>query len=116
MFTALDLAYANPIHLMVKTGVPIREVLDWMDQALFAVYVSSHRPKFAALGMRCSIDVCEFFQDHGTEGDPELTNLATALEMTPRLARDLISRVNEDPQVRHLYDLWYRDGRQTHPG
>jgi hypothetical protein len=116
IFTALDMAYANPIHLMVKTGVPIREVLDWMDQAIFAVYVSTHRPVFVGLGMRCSIDICEFAQDHGALGDPELDKLATELQMTPRLARDFISRITEDPQVRHLYDLWYRDGRPTHPG
>src|SRR5262249_43618554 len=34
--TYLDLAYTDPIRLMVKTGVPIQLVLAWIDEALLA--------------------------------------------------------------------------------
>src|SRR6185436_12347941 len=36
--TYTDLAYADPLRIMLKTGYSLRHVLQWMDHALLAVY------------------------------------------------------------------------------
>ncbi len=111
VYTVLDMAYSNPIRIMVKTGVPIRTVLDWMDQALLRVYATTdQRATLLKFGMRCSVDVSEFVALHVVDQDDTLKELAGKLKMSPPVATDFLHRIAEDPQVRCLYHLWYPDG------
>ncbi len=110
VYTVLDMAYSNPIRIMVKTGVPIRTVLDWMDQALLRVYASEQRPILLKFGMRCSIDICEFVALHIADQDASMKDLAEKLDMSHSTLTDFLHRIAEDPQVRCLYYLWYPNG------
>jgi hypothetical protein len=113
VYTTLDMAYANPVRIMIKTGVPILEVLDWMDQALFRVYAAKHRKAFLACGIRTSIEVCEFVNLHCKGDNPSDTcaaDLAKKLGMPVEAMKNFLFRIALDPQVKALYHLWYPDG------
>jgi hypothetical protein len=115
--TYLDLAYADPIRLMVKTGVPIQLVLAWIDQALLAVYAAPHKAKFELLGMPCALDVREFYEDHwldpdtGREkdwrNDPAVKELATSLSIPLEVLPQLLRSIYADPHVQFLSSAWY---------
>jgi hypothetical protein len=115
--TFLDLAYADPIRLMVKTGVPIQLVLAWVDQALLAVYAAPHKARFDQLGMPCALDVREFYLDHcldlatGKEknwrDDPAVNDLATALGISIVILPQMLRSIYADPQVQFLSSAWY---------
>ncbi len=122
--TFLDLAYTDPIRLMVKTGVPIQLVLAWVDQALLAVYAAPHKSKFDLLGMPCALDVREFYLAHCWDlengvardwrADPAVKDLAERLKIPLEILPHLLRSVYEDPQVRFLSSAWY--GHATSPG
>src|SRR4029077_782228 len=62
--TPTDIAFTDPIWLMVRIGFSIRHVLTWMDQALLAIYVGPQLSKLAPLGFPCALDACEFYVAH----------------------------------------------------
>jgi hypothetical protein len=115
--TYFDLAYADPIRLMVKTGVPIQLVLAWIDQALLAVYAAPHKAQFELLGMPCALDVREFYLDHF--GDPRMpqqkdwrndkavVDLAASLKIPLEIMPQLLRSVTVDPHVEFLARAWY---------
>jgi hypothetical protein len=119
-----DLAYADPIRLMVKTGVPIQLVLAWVDQALLAVYAAPHKAKFDLLGMPCALDVREFYLAHcfdlatGKEKDwrnaPAVKGLADKLDIPLEILPQLLRSIHEDPHVQFLARAWY--GSDPLPG
>ena len=116
--TFQDLAYTDPIRLMVKTGVPIQLVLAWIDQALLAVYLAPHKETFNRLGMPCALDVREFYLNHlitaaGAEApnwrtDPAVTALATEMKVAVDSLPQPLRSIYEDPQVKFLAAAWYR--------
>lgn len=134
--TALDMAYADATRVMIKTGYPLLNVLDWMDQAMLCVYAGDKRKAFLDAGLRCSIDVCEFVDLHLSSpgltprGLSALRALHKKIESSPSVGAmpskpskseteetegeillvDLLRRIVADPQVKLLYDLWYTAG------
>ena len=120
--TYLDLAYTDPIKLLIKTGVPIQLVLAWIDQALLAVYAAPHKSKFEQLGMPCALDLCEFYARHCFDVDNNkerdwanaqaVKDLAAALStkedvMLPELlVHQLLLGIFEDPHSQFLIRVW----------
>jgi hypothetical protein len=88
--TCMDLAYADPVKLMIKTGAPILLVLGWIDKALMGVYAAPHVSNFERLGLPCALDICEFYCKHcfnlETEGNIEEPRAVAAVKA---LAEDL---------------------------
>jgi hypothetical protein len=124
--TYLDLAYADPIRLMVKTGVPIQLVLAWIDEALLAVYVSDKKDRFDALGMPCALDVREFYRAHALDPatgaekrdwwrDEAVQHLGKQVDIPCELLPQVLRSISEDPYVEFLDAAW--DGSPTvrHP-
>ncbi len=119
--TFLDLAYADPIRLMVRTGTPIQLVLAWIDQALLAVYVTAKKAQFDALGMPCALDVREFYLanslDPATGAEKKdwwqtgaAQSLATKVDIPLELLPQVLRSISEDPYVRFLDAAWYGVG------
>jgi hypothetical protein len=116
IFTFVDLAYADPIRLMTRTGRPLRQLLTWIDQSLVSIYASALRAKFTEAGLPCSLDIAEV-QHRYCAGktfdecvkDPRVVALATRIALPVELLPDLLRRIAEDPQVRLLGELWYVD-------
>jgi hypothetical protein len=127
--TALDMAYADPMRVMIKTGYPFMNVVDWMDQAAFSIYVGDKRKAFQDAGIRCSIDVCEFVNMYLTKNGPNHAGIIALQRLRSfvypvkedgkvvapgqhdgDLLVDLLRRIVADPQVKILYELWYSKG------
>ena len=120
--TILDMAYCDPIRVMVQTGVPLPIIIDWMDQSLWALYAGDLKADFAKFGLRCSLDVCEFVDMHlrdrdGKKRDPLreidqrlLKAIADKMGVDSGLVSDLFFRIYVDPQVQVLRQLWYPMG------
>jgi hypothetical protein len=115
--TYLDLAYADPIRVVVRTGVPIQLVLAWVDQALLAVYAAPHKAKFDEIGMPCALDVYEFYRDHFVSdpgggnkdwmNDDAVKNLSAKLDIKIENLPQLLRSIADDSQVRFLAAAWY---------
>ncbi len=119
--TVLDMAYCDPIKVMVQTGFPLPVIVDWMDQSLWALYVGDLKPQFDKCGLRCSLDVCEFVDLHLLDGegkkkaaisgsDKEALDALAQKMCAPVLLQDLFFRIYVDPQVMVLRKLWYPKG------
>src|SRR5262245_50399673 len=112
--THQDLAYADPIRLMIQTGVPLRLVLAWIDMALLAVYMGSHIPKLLKVGIPCALDACAFYVSYcwdvnkkeykeGWEENQAVKDLAAILEVSPSiLVRSMLNSVFNDPHTQFL--------------
>jgi hypothetical protein len=122
--TVLDLAYADPIRLVIKTGVPIQLALSWIDQALLAVYVLELKPKFEKLGMPCALDICEFYtrncfdiatgQDKDWRNNQAVKDLSAKLDIPmENLVPQLLRSIFDDPHTQFLVRVWY--GPATNP-
>lgn len=117
--TYLDLAYADPIKLLVQTGVPIELVLSWIDQSLISVYAAPHKTVLAQYGLPCALDVCEFYARHcwdvaqrgpkqGWETDPAVVDLANKLGLPPVfLVQQILRSIFEDPHTQFLIRVWF---------
>jgi len=127
--TVLDMAYSDPIRIMMLTGYPLPLVIDWIDQSLLALYVGDKRADLTKMGLRCALDVYEFVELHGlwepgpdndpatgrrgTLTEPDLHALqvvAAKLEVDSELVHDLFLRIYSDPQAVVLRRLWYPNG------
>jgi hypothetical protein len=116
--TFLDLAYTDPVKLMIKTGAPIELVLSWIDQALVSVYALPHKAALALYGMPCALDLSEFYARHCYDvakglpkpwaDDPAVQALATKLGVPADFIVDQTLRsVFEDPHTQFLIRVWY---------
>jgi hypothetical protein len=121
--TVLDMAYSDPIRIMLNTGFALPLIIDWMDQSIWALYAGDLRGALIRHGVRCSLDVYEFVELHrlwnaceNRRGEPSgpdkqaLDALAAAMTTDPNLLHDLFLRIYSDPQVVVLRRLWYVDG------
>lgn len=117
LVTFLDMAYADPVRLMARTGFSLRAILCWIDQALLVVY-GEDRKLFDQMGMPCALDACESFQRHcyfTKEGrftgkpDKFIQAMGKHLKMDPLFVVELFHRIYWDPHVRFLSTLWYTD-------
>ena len=123
--TALDIAYSDPVKIMVQTGFALPVIIDWMDQAIWALYIGDKKSELNRLGIRCSLDVAEFVDmrlrddqgkriespDELSPGDKAaLDAVAAKMGENSRLVMDLFFRISNDPQVVVLRHLWYQGG------
>jgi len=111
--TVLDMAYADPVCLMFKTGTPLRQVITWLDESLLAVYAGPRTADFARQGVPCSIDLVNIWQRfekgmYPGVPDPKahMQALAKSVGMEPEVLEDLIRRIEKDPQVQFIASIW----------
>jgi hypothetical protein len=117
--TYLDLAYTDPIQLMVQTGAPVNLVLAWIDLALPAVYFPQTQPTLEQLGMPCASNVCAFYITYCFDvetGNPKenwqqkqpVKCLSSKLQTTPEILYISLTNLYADPGARFLMLAWNR--------
>jgi hypothetical protein len=120
--TYLDLAYTDPIRLMVQTGAPIKLVLAWIDLALPAVYFPQTKPTLEQLGMPCASDVCAFYTNYCFDvatGKPRekwdeeqaVKDLSLKLQTTPKMLYIPLTNLYEDPNARFLMRVSHQSAK-----
>jgi hypothetical protein len=118
--TFVELAYSDPVRLMARSGLQLRALLTWIDQALLASYAPALKIRLAEVGFPCALDVSEFYERHAKSpetsdprhdaaSDPSVGKLAEALSLQPVLLVELLRSVYTDPHVRFLNAAWYGD-------
>jgi hypothetical protein len=122
--TFTDLAYADPIRIMVKAGFSLRHIIQWMDHAMLAIYALDHKQKLALNGITCALDAREFYTTHFVTAEYEdgeikkmtplpLENCDTLkaidkrMEVPALILGEIFGRVTIDPQVQFLAKMWY---------
>jgi hypothetical protein len=109
--STVQLAYCDPMTLMVRTNLPWLVIIDLIDQALLSNYIGADVAKIRSGGYRGSIEVATIganLNGKATQkaiGMASLTDLATLLGWTEAKAMDLIQTLYEDTQVNLIWDL-----------
>ncbi len=121
--TVTDLAYADPVRILVETGLPLRRVVVWIDAALLANYVGENVAKLRAMGIGSAVEASHFFVDYGSyEGDDgerlidddktlddEVMQLAEVLGIPAWFVLNLLAELHGDPHVA-LVDAFWGEG------
>jgi hypothetical protein len=110
--TFTDLAYADPIELMVKTGFSLRHIIQWMDHATLAIYALDHKKVLAENAIVCSLDAKEFYECHFEDKDVVgrcdfIDTLAERTKVPTETIEEIFARISADPQVLFLETMWY---------
>jgi hypothetical protein len=108
---------------MVKAGLSLRHIIQWMDHAMLAIYAFDYKRKLAENGICCSLDAKEFYETHFVrspdENAPEkltplkyehcdaVAELAKRMALPAVLLCEIFGRVAIDPQVLFLDKMWY---------
>jgi hypothetical protein len=113
-FTSVShVAYADPVRIMLVTGLERKLLIDLMDQALLYVYLGDSIQNLRSAGVRGAIEVRELFHLL-TEGNAEekqhaaatLASIAKALERDEGAVWNLAQTIHIDAQAELLNRLW----------
>jgi len=108
------LAHADPVKLLLRTGLPWKMMLDMIDQAILFNYVGNRISKLREMGIRGAIELANVGDSiAGLNGDDErkrgkklLGHIADKLEIKEDGVHNLIHAVGNDPQVTFVWGLW----------
>lgn len=126
--TFTDLAYADPIRIMVKAGFSLRHIIQWMDHAMLAIYALDYKQKLGQNAITCALDAKEFYETHFVTVETYVNERNEVTEvMKPRergkcqsiekvaegtgipavILGEIFGRVTIDPHVEFLAGMWY---------
>src|SRR5262249_41714536 len=110
--------YTDPIRLMVRTGVPVKLVLSWIDLAFPAVYFPQQKLILEELGMPCAVDLCEFYKNHihlkakeKWQEDPAVKHLAAKLKIHCDILYQPLTSLYEDPNAKFLIRVSHQSAK-----
>lgn len=109
------LANTDPRELAVITLMPVRRVLDWIDQAILIQYVRAKIAVFRDLGVRGVVDFVALygrtFADgpEGANAKEVLAKLVAKLEWHQSAVLNLAQNLWEDSQVDLIWRMWQLD-------
>lgn len=110
--STVQLAYCDPMNVMMSTNLPWVVIIDLVDQSLLFNYIGPDVAKIRGGGYRGAIEVATIGAH--LNGAPEqrvvglrsLSNLAVLLGWTESKAIDLIQTLYTDSQVNLIWDLF----------
>jgi hypothetical protein len=102
--TAQDLAFSDPLELLLLSNFPPKVLIDWMDQALLLNYVGDGLPQLRLRGIRGAIEMASLHDKE--DKDDRLSSLAGALKVSHADVRNLIDVLYDDNQLRFIWGLW----------
>lgn len=111
--TISQLAYSDPIQLMVRTGLGFGFVTDCISQALLGLYLHEDLAKVRQCGLRGAHELANCYAAlHGDDNDLKKRAHAIVESWAKKLGKSkedlewLMGEVAEDPYVEFLHDLW----------
>ena len=104
-----NLATADVTELAVRTHYNFRTLIDWIDQSLLLVRLTSEQAK-ALSGQATSISAIELAaaSPKATGNNSVANSLATVLKVDPVLMGATMDRLYEDQCVQDLWNLWQK--------
>ncbi len=116
--TILQLAYADPIVLTMRTNFAFSYVVDCCSQALAWLYFEDKLPGMRGCGLRGAqeirtligeIDDSENRPDDAKRAATCLNKAAEALKMHRKTFEWILREIAEDPYTEFLYEIWCAD-------
>ena len=101
IYSCQNLAYCDPIKLILKTNFQLKILLDWIDQALLYIYVGDKIHVLSSKGVRGIVELAAL---HDTN-DKLRASIASELGVTPEQLDYFVGNVYEDPHVDFIWDL-----------
>ena len=111
-----SLSTAEPVRLVRNTSFDMKQILNWIDEAILIVTLPKSWEAFEEEGISGAIDLCWYysrtFDDSGNtlEGDkipPEIKFLADKGKVSEPSLMSTIQRLYEDAQVQYSWALYY---------
>jgi hypothetical protein len=112
--TVLQLAYADPVKLAIRTNISFSVVVDYMSQALLWIYLTDDLPKVAKIGLRGAYEARTSWMDLEKPQSEAEGKLAKdlLLKAAARVGFDTIEMENIwqmvglDPYTIFLCEVW----------
>lgn len=110
--STVQLAYCDPINVMMSTNLALIVIVDLIDQALLFNYIGDDIAKIRSGGYRGSIEVATIGENlDGSAkqkhvGSNSLTDFASLLGWPESKAMDLVQTLYTDAQVNFIWDLF----------
>lgn len=110
--TIVQLAYADPVDLTIRTNFDFNYVVDCISQALLWIYFGEKTSALQAYSLRGAQEVCYYLpllRDPTTQGQASatLTAVAASLNLSPDVTRTTLEQVGADPYSKFLYSVWH---------
>ncbi len=111
--TVAQLAWADPIDLMIKTNKDFSFVIDLVSQSLLWIYFEKNTPLLYKYSLRGAQEVCSFLDDLDSEelktkvaAVQTRDSCAKILSMTPETFVLTLLIVRDDPYAQFLFNIW----------
>jgi hypothetical protein len=111
--TIVELAWADPIDLTIRTNFELWFVVDCMSQALLWVYLEPKTPEIYKFSLRGAMEAKYLLADLAADDDARkqgalsaLSGAAKALAMEPDGLRHTLEEVSRDPYTIFLCSVW----------
>jgi hypothetical protein len=101
--TIEQLAYADPLRLLLGSNFPPKVLIDWMDQALLYLYLGERVSEVRRCGIRGAIELAALEEAKDTALDG---HLAARVGIEPNEFSHLVKTLDEDTQATTLLRLW----------
>ena len=107
--TIVQLAYADPVDLTIRTNFDFNYVIDCISQALLWMYFDERTRSLAIYSLRGAQEVCALVGNSRTgqaQAIATLNAVATALGLSPATLQTTLEQVAGDPYAEFLYAVW----------
>jgi hypothetical protein len=117
--TVTQIAYCDPVRLVMRSNLTFNFVTDCMNQALVFMYFDGTLEKLRALGMRGAVEIKHLVDDLDRGLDPErsaqqacerakatLKEMAKILGLEEDAVQVALRQISEDPFTIFLYEIW----------
>ncbi len=110
--TIVQLAYADPIDLCIRTGFDFNYVIDCASQALLWIYMGDLTPKLAKYSLRGAQEVHTLVQDledpaSKVAAEALVQEVATLSGVSAVAMKATFEQVAEDPYTKFILSIWH---------
>jgi len=97
-----QLAFTDPLRLLVRTNLDWKVILDLIDQSFLIVFIGNKIEKLRPIGIRGAVE----FSSLPENPHPIITEIAAILEYKPEEVELLINALIGDPTTSFIGELW----------
>jgi hypothetical protein len=109
----LQLTYADPVELTIRTNFDFFYVVDCMSQGLLWLYLGKNVDKLRLLGLRGSHEARVLFEllksgaaQQKRMANDNLKSIAKVLNIGPETLKKTLFEIAEDPYTEFIYKIW----------
>ena len=110
--TMVQLAYADPIDLTIRTNFDFNYVIDCISQALLWIYLEDKARALASYSFRGAQEVSGVVHSlrnpkRQAQATATINAVASILNMPPVSLQSTLNQVSEDPYTRFICSIWH---------